>query len=62
MYLADIDKKDCLGHIGLVRILCSGKSFFGGCSSGVESQIVDLVVAGSKPVIHLLRWFMGFEG
>ena len=24
----------------------------GGCSSAVESQIVDLVVAGSNPVIH----------
>ena len=24
----------------------------GGCSSVVESQIVDLVVAGSNPVIH----------
>ena len=24
----------------------------GGCSSGVEYKIVDLVVAGSKPVIH----------
>ena len=25
---------------------------FGGCSSGVEYKIVDLVVAGSRPVIH----------
>ena len=25
---------------------------YGGCSSGVEFQIVDLAVAGSKPVIH----------
>ena len=32
-----------------------GKKFVlvnGGCSSGVEFQIVDLAVAGSKPVIH----------
>ena len=25
---------------------------YGGCSSGVEYKIVDLVVAGSRPVIH----------
>ena len=30
-------------------ILCKLR---GGCSSVVESQIVDLVVAGSNPVIH----------
>ena len=34
----------------------------GGCSSVVESQIVDLVVAGSKPVIHLLRRFRVSKG
>ena len=27
-------------------------AFDGGCSSGVEYKIVDLVVAGSRPVIH----------
>ena len=36
------------GSVGLPKI-------HGGCSSGVEHQIVDLVVAGSNPVIHPCR-------
>ena len=34
------------------KILNIWKTVNGGCSSGVEFQIVDLAVAGSKPVIH----------
>ena len=39
----------------LTKMAVSGifvKYCSGGCSSAVESQIVDLVVAGSNPVIH----------
>jgi hypothetical protein len=28
------------------------RQFDGGCSSGVELQIVDLAVVGSKPITH----------
>ena len=34
----------------------------GGCSSAVESQIVDLVVAGSNPVIHPDLLYLGKSG
>ena len=44
----------------LTQILFFGKMFsvnkLGACSSGVEHQIVDLVVVGSKPTRHPYRY------
>lgn len=34
---------------------------YGGCSSGVEHQIVDLAVVGSKPITHPCGQDTGFR-